>query len=261
MTSLTATYVHDESFDGLLTAVAVAVKAGATVQRISVRGRGTVSLFATPVMIESDSEQAGKFFRYIRGVGKEAVRLFVNGYLSEEEDIGTDLYHLTRLILKRGPRAMDLYSNGAVRRLRKTARRVGLETHRLQGLIRFRELKDSIYYAPYTSDHKVIGNLAAYFRERMGATPWILHDTGRRLAMGCLDGKLELVRVDEEFTREVQRLGEVPTSALAEREHHYQDLWQLFHDRIAIEGRSNSSLQQSYMPRRYWKYLPEMAGR
>ena len=261
MTSQPVTYLHDESFEGLLTAVAVAVKAGGNVQRISIKGRGTISLFAPPVMIEADCEQAGKFFSYIRGVGRDAVRLFVNGYLSEEDDIGTDLYHLTLLTLKHGSRAMDLYSNSAVRRLQQSARRVGFETHRLQGLIRFRELRDTIYYGPFTSDHKVIGYLESYFRGRMGSTSWILHDTGRQLAMGCLAGQLEMVRVDEEFAGEVQRLGEVPASALADREHHYQDLWQLFHERIAIESRRNRSLQQSYMPKRYWKYLVEMGTR
>ena len=38
----------------------------------------------------------------------------------------------------------------------------------------------------------------------------------------------------------------------------WENLWRNYHSTINNPGRSNPDLQKQFMPKRYWKYLPEM---
>jgi len=45
---------------------------------------------------------------------------------------------------------------------------------------------------------------------------------------------------------------------LQEGEEFYQKLWKSYFTHINIQERKNLKLQRQHMPRRFWKYLPEM---
>jgi probable DNA metabolism protein len=38
----------------------------------------------------------------------------------------------------------------------------------------------------------------------------------------------------------------------------WEDLWKHYHKTINNESRDNPKLQKQFMPKRYWKYLPEI---
>jgi probable DNA metabolism protein len=38
----------------------------------------------------------------------------------------------------------------------------------------------------------------------------------------------------------------------------YEELWRHYHRTINNESRNNPALQRRFMPKRYWKYLPEL---
>lgn len=258
---MTATlYVHDGSFEGLLSAVAVAVKSARPVSGIADSDRSVPQLFVTPVTVVTDPDQARRLFSYLQQLGGSTVRFAMNGYLSEDQETGLHLYHMVRLCLRYGAGATELYSDDSIRYLSRLSRRVDGEAHRLCGLIRFRLLLENCYYAPFESDCNVIGYLARHFIERMGSRQWILHDLGRELALYWDGGSIEEITIDDDFTDHVRHHGEVPPRHFCGEEQYYQQLWRSFHTVISNPDRKNPKLQRQLMPKRYWRYLVEMRG-
>ena len=251
------TYLYDATFEGLATAVAMAVKAEEPVAAIVDRENHRPGLFERLVEVETDSAQAGRLFEWLRGLGGPAAHYLVNGYLAEEAEAGRHLVRLVKLCLRLGGQATALASDASIHYLARLSRRVDHEAHRLCGLLRFRVLADGVHYGPVTPDHNVIGYLAGHFQARMGDTAWIIHDLRRDLALYGKGGSVEPCGVDDAFTAYVRSHGEVPSQALDPMEHTYQQLWRSFHTVIANPDRRNLALQRKLMPARYWKYLVE----
>ena len=51
--------------------------------------------------------------------------------------------------------------------------------------------------------------------------------------------------------------GQVKQALLDEGEDFYQKLWCSYFKHINIEERKNLKLQRQFMPKRFWRYLPE----
>ena len=251
------TYLYDGSFEGMLTAIAMAVKAQEAVHAVCPASGFVPSLFHAMVMIESDQAQASRLFHYLQGLPGQATHLAINGFLSEDRSAGSHLLQFVRLSLALSREASALYSNDAVRALHILSRKVSFEAHRLNGLLRFRILADGMQYAPFSADHNVIGYCADHFRRRLANRKWILHDLGRNLALYWNTETLQTVEIDADITDHVARFGELPKEQLTKEEHYYQQLWRTFHTSIANPDRENKVLQSKFIPRRYWRYLVE----
>lgn len=251
-------YLHDGSFEGLLTAVAAAVKAKGSVQAVYSRAQYLPALFDKTVEIQNDTAQAERLLQYLQNLSPLARQLAVNGFLSEDRRIGCYLCEFVSLSLTCGAEALDLHNNDAVRALHSLCRKVSFEAHRLNGLIRFRILADGLQYAPFSADHNVIGYCADHFRHRLIGRRWILHDVGRDVALYWDTETLQTVEIDQTVTRHVARFGDLPPGQSTEEEQYFQRLWQSFHTAIANPDRENRLLQLRFMPRRYWRYLIEL---
>ena len=251
-------YLYDGSFEGLLHAVASAIKSPKDVQGIYAERIFSPKIFDTLVHIKTDDEQAQRLFAYLKKLKGAAARFAVNGFLSDDPEVGMHLYWMVRECLVRGPEATQLYTHDSIRYLDKLAKKVSSEAHRCIGLIRFRILEDGLQYAPFAPDCNVIGHCAQHFVQRLRNQRWILHDIGRNHALYWDGHCLQTITLDDDFTNHVRHAGEIPEAWLSAAEQHYQHLWQTFHTAIANTSRKNLDLQRRFMPRRYWKYLIEM---
>lgn len=251
-------YLYDGSFEGLLTAVAVAVKAIEPVKGVYGRQKYVPRLFDHVTTIESDSNQAKRLFDYLHSISASASHLAMQAFFSEEKKAANYLLQFVKLCLARGVDALSLHTDDAVRELFALSRKVGFEAHRLNGLLRFRVLSDGMLYAPYESDHNVISHCAGHFQKRFSNKQWMLHDLGRNFALYWDTKSLQPVDVDGQLTEYTKRVGELPDVHLTEEEKQYQHLWRTFHSSIANPGRENKVLQRSFMPQRYWHFLIEM---
>lgn len=251
-------YLHDGSFEGLLNAVAHAIKSDEDVQAIYAERSFNPQLFDTPVLLETDSQQAQRLFEYLKKLGGSASRFAVNGFLSDDAQVGIHLLEMVRQCLVLGAKATQLYSNESIQYLDDLCHKVSFETHRFTGLIRFRILDDGLQYAPFEPDCMVIGYVALHFKARFHNRRWILHDIGRNQALYWDGTSVESIEIDDDFTNYIRKHGEVEDSRLSEDESYYQKLWSTFHTAIANMDRKNRNLQRQYMPKRYWKYLVEM---
>lgn len=251
-------YLYDGSFEGLLHAVAAAVKSPKDVKGIYIKKGFAPQIFDTCLQIQTDSQQALRLFKYLQNLKGDAARFAVNGFLSDDREVGIHLYRMVRQCLVHGAKATQLYTHESIKYLDKLSQQVNSETHRFTGLIRFRILEDGLQYAPFEPDCNVIGYCALHFKQRLKNQRWILHDLRRNHALYWDGYSLQTIDIADDFTCHVRHYGEIPESRLSEQERHYQQLWQCFHTAIANTDRKNLDLQRQFMPRRYWKYLVEM---
>jgi probable DNA metabolism protein len=150
------------------------------------------------------------------------------------------------------------------------AYKVRHETDRLLGLLRFRPDSRGTYSARCAPDHFVLPRLAGHFSRRFGDTPWLIIDEKRGLCLlGDRRGEPRLVN-PAALPREpaLWGAGEPGTAPSDPRDlkdprdppDPWEALWRTYHGAINNPGRRNPGLQRQFMPRRYWKYLPELGG-
>jgi probable DNA metabolism protein len=200
--------------------------------------------------------------RQLRELCADAYERFVQGWLSELP-IEAELVRFAWKILDAGRSAAGGVSSPAARNAAEVAAsdlgdpdvetvsaaayKVWKELDRLRGLLRFSPGPGGLYLARCAPDHFVLPGLAGHFTIRFGETPWVIIDERRGLALVRSPGTdARLVPPDE-----------APHSDTAQGRDPWEDLWRSYHKVIANESRANPRLQNQFMPRRYWKYLPE----
>ena len=124
------------------------------------------------------------------------------------------------------------------------AYKVQYEIDRMRGLLRFIPRND-VYAARCAPDHFVLPALARHFSARFGETSWAITDEKRGLCLSRVPPSPTKLARDTEGAKDAGG-GE------------WEELWRHYHSTINNEQRNNPNLQRRFMPKRYWKYLPEM---
>jgi probable DNA metabolism protein len=136
-----------------------------------------------------------------------------------------------------------------VRAVLESAQRVGHEVHRLLGLLRFNPLDNGLWLARCAPDNAILPVMAEHFTLRFGDEPWAIIDEKRGQALVRLTGKEAVLGPLSSFL--LPELFDAPKDE-------WEKLWRGYHRTVCIENRKNPNLQAQFMPRRYWKYLPEV---
>ena len=127
--------------------------------------------------------------------------------------------------------------------IHEAAYKTGHEIHRIMGLLRFSPDKTGTFIAHCSPDHLVIPALGEYFTARFGETSWIIIDEKRHLFL----------------SRQYGLTNDPPCAGnFAAEDDEWEELWKHYHKTINNESRKNPNLQRQLMPKRYWKYLPEV---
>jgi probable DNA metabolism protein len=141
--------------------------------------------------------------------------------------------------------------------------KVTREFDRLRGLLRFApetQFEETWYIARCAPDHNVLPLLADHFFRRFGKLSWAIIDEKRNLVFYSRNGEEPVMyRVNPADTEEAGQNNS--TGAKPEQNgtaDEWKELWKNYHRSVNNEARTNPRLQKQFMPRRYWKYLPEM---
>ena len=120
------------------------------------------------------------------------------------------------------------------------------EIHRMIGLLRFTSDENGDFIAKCAPDYYILPNLAEYFTARFGETSWSIIDEKRGLCLRRLHGEdAKIISVNNDPPVEKENADK------------WEELWKHYHKTINNEDRENPGLQKQFMPKRYWKYLPE----
>lgn len=240
-------YLYDNSFDGLLSVIYEVFHRHQLPDQISAEERFQPGLFSEPIFIATDLEKAEKVSLGIcERISQDALRQVFYAYLSEIDQIEIAVIHYLKLGFQIGNRVDRLHSDPWVMKVQRACQKVGMEKHRMVGLLRFRHLQGDIYYAPMETDHNILCLLAPHFASRLADQNWIIHDLKRKMA--AIYDRKEWVMTSIHSPELIQYSPE---------EQIYQTLWQRFFEQIAIEDRTNPQLQRRLMPARYWRHLVE----
>lgn len=242
-------YLHEDSFEGLLSALALALDESADPCEFVTEDPG---LLFGPIRVAADPAVADGLLDRLRAVaGGMGTHRFCQAFLADRPQPGDVLLGYLRATFSAGRNVDGWTTNPAVREVLDRARLVGGETHRFAGLLRFMELRDGTYYAPFAPDHRILLPVARYFTQRLADQRWVIHDRKRGLAV-LWDGKrLHPAEFDGP---------DDPRQWVSDDERRFQECWQTYTRHIAIKERINPRLQAQFMPRRYWQYLTEMNG-
>ncbi|MCQ4924329.1 TIGR03915 family putative DNA repair protein [Tissierella carlieri] len=240
-------YIYDGSFDGLLTSIYEAYYRREDIEDIVPKDSMEENFLVQKVFISTDGEKSRKVYEAIENkISEEALKRVFYAYLSELPGHGITILKYLQLGFKFGPQVDLNLSNDIILKMDNINYKVGMEKHRMLGLIRFKQLENGILYSSVEPDYNIVGLLAPHFASRMRNENWAIHDVKR--GIGVLYNKKEWVIKDIEVTDSLM---------IKEDEEEYQELWKAYFKSIAIQSRINPKLQKRNMPMRYWKHLVE----
>ncbi|EPR13359.1 TIGR03915 family putative DNA repair protein [Ruminiclostridium papyrosolvens] len=179
-------------------------------------------------------------------ISAESLENLQRCFFSEIEGREMWILKYIRLGFKIGMRIDSMLGDKTVLDVLIPARKVGMECHRMLGLLRFELLEGGIYYAKIQPDHNIISFISPHFKNRFADQNWIIHDTKRKIASLYNTKKMLLSYMD---------LSTIPE--LHADELKFQALWKNYYKHIAIKNKINPKLQKNFMPKRYWKNLTE----
>ncbi|MCL1873400.1 MAG: TIGR03915 family putative DNA repair protein [Clostridiales bacterium] len=237
-------YTFDGTFEGFLTVIFYIYKNKEQPQDIAV-APGSLPLFASARPVTTRRDLAARVAAGIRQkMGEISYRRTYYVFLSDYEGAYLKIYHYLDLGFQQTKKELHNHlTDSTVAYMQKVSQQVTLESHRLKGLLRFQK-QEGFFYAPCSPRHDVLELLAGHFSRRLDKQNWLIHDIGRGKAVVCADGNWQLADLKQ--------------ARLPANEEPYRALWQQYFSAINIDERRNPKQQKSYMPVRYWEFLPEM---
>lgn len=240
-------YYYDGSFDGLLTTIFEAYKNRKKVIRI-VAETEQLTLGTDDIHIITDYFIARRVEKTICDKLSEnffeGVRLC---FLSCENNKDTVIAYTVYKALDSDEKIINSVDEHAFL-MNKFVKRVLRERHIYIGVLRFREMKDGALFSKIEPKNNVLPILLSHFQKRLGKEKFAVFDKKREMMAYYNSEKFELFFMKS------------PEVEWSNEEEEYSSLWSTFHKSISIKERKNKKLQQSNLPKYYWKYLVEEMG-
>ncbi len=238
-------YLFDGSKNGFLTAL---IRAFEDEEAFLASKRVQLALGQGQVCVERDDGLALRVEKRLLSFDCECMRE-LDTLLRSGEDMHEQIaFRYFRLLAREKVPVSKRLADLDVFRAVECMRRVNWEVHKLHGFVRFMETASGALYAPLSPDNDICDLLAPHFRARLPQYPFVLHDVRRKKA-AVYDGKHLFVAPLNQ--------ADVLLSA---NEKGWQRLWQGYYAAVNIPSRKRLKQMRGYMPKRYWKHLPELRG-
>ncbi|MCM1217482.1 MAG: TIGR03915 family putative DNA repair protein [Lachnospiraceae bacterium] len=211
-------------------------------------------LFAEDVYVTPDWEKMNKVMRSLyRFFGEKDYMSLCLALASQDEGKAQAVYRtvVDGLSARRGAgHLFDDLANDEVHHAFLLARLAGRELDHLRGFLRFRELENGVLYAKITPRNNVAAFLMPHFADRLPQEDFMIQDERRGIYAIHPAGKQWYLFYGGEQEDD-------PAFGISAQEREYQELFQYFCHKIAIEERKNLKLQQNMLPLRFRKNMTE----
>ena len=140
--------VYDSTFEGFLTAVFAVFEYRYNEVTIVARHRFAPLLFGEEETVYTDANKAqGVLTKIEQCWGKEGVAIVLRAFLSEETHMEDYLLEAIRLMVKYPEgKVLENFAHRAIASIRKAAKSVGREVHRMKEFVRFEKVGE-LYFA------------------------------------------------------------------------------------------------------------------
>ncbi len=206
-------------------------------------------LGAKAVNIATDPEKAEKAKKRLLSFDRRSMHDLSRILRSGDGDKDETAFRYFRFLAEQNRPVSGMLSEEAVRRADECIRRVGVETHRTKGFLRFFETESGALYAAFSPDNDIADLLVPHFRARLPLYPFVIHDVKRK--------KAAVWDTEHSFLAPLDR-AEVVISA---DEYAWQDLWRQYYESVNIPSRERLKQMRGYLPVRYMKFMPEFSKR
>jgi probable DNA metabolism protein len=249
-------YIYDGSFQGFLTSCYDAIENNDNPVNISIDGKFQPDLFSDKKIILSDGKKSLRLLELLKKkFTYEIIKNLYYAFLSENHDIEKNIFDYIALSLKYGKNIDGFHSNDCVGRINDVVQNVTREKHKFIGIIRFKVLKDEIYYSSIEPDNNITALLTNHFKKRFSNQKWLIHDVRRNIGAYYDLKSVSMISIAD-FDRNILSFDN-ESGVFHENEIEFQKLWKTYFKNICIKERINPNLQRQFIPLRYWKYLIE----
>jgi len=249
------TLIYDGTFDGFLSAVFYAFEYKLYDVFIMNQYSKQERLFSEKVQIYTENQKADRVWKGIQAkAGRSQSYKLYYAFLSERIDVESMLLDMIRYIFSDLNNAAKDFSHPSVLQVSKIAKMVGREKHRMEAFVRFRLMKDGIYFANIEPDFNVLPLISKHFEKRYADQKWLIYDIRRRYGLYYDLENVETIILDlpEHFD-----LTKTDEDYFTKKEFEFQKLWQDYFQSVNIASRKNMKLHVQHVPKRYWKYMSE----
>ena len=238
-------YYYDGSFDGLLTVIFIAYKDRKNNELRIIVKTGQLLLGLDDINVITNFSKAR---RVEKAICDKLSQNFLNNiqtcFLSCDKNKDIVIVHTVYKALKQGKEILNSLDEHAFY-VNKFVKQVLNERHRYLGVLRFKEVKDGTMFSTIEPKNNVLPILLSHFINRMKREKFAIFDKGRKMIVYYDTKKVEIFFVK---SLEIE---------WSDEEIEYSELWKTFHKSISIKERENKKLQQSNLPKYYWKHLVE----
>ena len=240
-------YRYDGSYQGFLCCVAQCFFHKKLPQGVQLLDEPQGTLFGVQA-VESDPELARRVEDSVREkISPAALGMVQQGFLTcmEEKEL-----HLIRFILKgyrHGARVTRMSVDPDVHAIDKALLYLKNEAHYHVEFMRFSDC-GGFLASMITPNNTVLPLVAPHFCERFNAENLMIFDKSHGMGFIYQSGGRK---------RQFFRADSLDLPEPSEEETRFRDLWKLFYDTIAVEGRINPKLRRGNMPMRYWQNMTE----
>ena len=240
-------YCYDGSFDGLLCCIFESYEKSEIPLDILPSAASQPLLLPVKTIITDPSKSQRVLASIPEKIGSQALdfirRVFLTCFKQKE------LYSLLflRMGYQHGPSVMSMLTDKVVNKLFQAVRHMERESQLLKGFVRFSIINNALV-AEIEPKNYVLPLLAPHFCGRYPEERFLIYDKAHGMGLVYQPYKSAIFPIDNL---------ELPQPD--QEEQSYRELWQLFYNTIAIEGRNNPKCRMNHMPKRYWKYLTEFS--
>ena len=238
-------YYYDGSFDGLLTVIFIAYKDRKNNEFRIIVKTGQLLLGLDDINVITNFSKAR---RVEKAICDKLSQNFLNNiqtcFLSCDKNKDIVIVHTVYKALKQGEEILNSLDEHAFY-MNKLVKQVLNERHRYLGVLRFKEVKDGTMFSTIEPKNNVLPILLSHFINRMKREKFVIYDKKRKMIAYYDTKKVEIFFVK---SLEIE---------WSDEEIEYSELWKTFHKSISIKERENKKLQQSNLPKYYWKHLIE----
>lgn len=235
-------YICDDAPESFFTAVFDAYKTDCV---ITSDGAIQLSLGIETVRVHNDLEKCERVRQGLKKYDRHAVEDILTALRSCDTRKEQVCFLYLKRILEMKKPIRNAYALPEVVAFNDLLYKITGETHRLKGLLRFKETASGTFYAPYSPDNDITDLLMPHFAARFKAEKFIIHDIGRGIA-GFYNGERWITTY----------IGEAEI-CLSENETAFEALWKKYYKSVDIKARPHEKQMKRSMPVRYWKFLPE----
>jgi len=181
----------------------------------------------------------------IKSISQEAFKLVRLCYFSNTKNREIIILNFLRMGYKIGPTVTSKLADDTVHSITKTAKNVSRESGYYLEFLRFSDYNGALV-AIIEPKNFILPMIINHYCDRFPSEQFLIYDETHNYAIIHQNGKGIIIPLENL---------ELPKAC--DKEKKYRELWKMFYNTIAIEGRINPKRQMNNMPKRYWKHLTE----